>query len=81
LPTTRYRFNLDVWALVQSRGDGQWAPLTRDTRKGYWASIMKIWFDFVSDRQVQFTWTQGHRVNHSARFICASVFSILYFKM
>jgi len=34
LPTTRHRCNLDVWALAQSRGDGQWVPLTRDIRDG-----------------------------------------------
>jgi len=31
---TRHRYNLEVWALAQSRGDGHWTPLTRDTRKG-----------------------------------------------
>jgi len=36
LPTTRHRYNLDVWAwgLAQSRGYGQWAPLNRETRQG-----------------------------------------------
>jgi len=34
LPTTRQRCNVNMWALAQSCGDGQWVPLTRDTRKG-----------------------------------------------
>jgi len=52
LPTTRYRCNLDVWALAQNRGDGNRSLVTPP--KGYWASMLRIWFFcFYSSKQTR----------------------------
>jgi len=65
LPATRHRYNLDVWALVQSRGDGHRTLVTPERALSDYNEDF-IFFRGANERLEGQTYTKYNKINNKS---------------